>query len=171
MWTKWKSNVLLKRSLTLSGPRYNLRARVIARILDKYFIKNFHTGLELGSGMGDISDFILKKNEIRSWSVCDFSPTALSHLRDRFKDDARVKHLDKLEKASFDNDILLCFEVIEHVADDVSLLKQMRELLSASGVIVLSVPIYMSKWQKQDEWAGHYRRYEFDEIEKKIQFG
>lgn len=56
--------------------------------------------------------------------------------------------------------LVMAFEVLEHIEDDLGALRSWREWLDESGYLLLSVPSHMSKWNVSDVWAGHYRRYE-----------
>lgn len=65
-------------------------------------------------------------------------------------------------------DVVFCFEVLEHIKDDLPAMKKIFDLLNPGGVLVFSVPAHMSMWSKIDEVKGHYRRYEKDELKHKI---
>jgi hypothetical protein len=51
------------------------------------------------------------------------------------------------------------FDVLEHIEDDVSLLKHIYEATQPGGTIYLTVPAYRWLWSHEDEFGGHYRRY------------
>jgi SAM-dependent methyltransferase len=55
---------------------------------------------------------------------------------------------------------ILSFEVLEHIEDDFGTLKVWNGWLRPNGFLLLSVPAHPSKWNATDEWAGHFRRYE-----------
>jgi SAM-dependent methyltransferase len=57
-------------------------------------------------------------------------------------------------------DAVLAFEVLEHIADDRSVLATWAEWLRPAGRLLMSVPAHAKLWTALDEWAGHYRRYE-----------
>ena len=57
-------------------------------------------------------------------------------------------------------DLLLAFEVLEHIEDDAGALAQWRSWLRPGGRLLLSVPARMARWSPSDVWAGHFRRYE-----------
>lgn len=57
-------------------------------------------------------------------------------------------------------DLLMAFEVLEHIEDDAGALAQWRSWICPGGRILLSVPARMSRWSASDLWVGHYRRYE-----------
>lgn len=51
------------------------------------------------------------------------------------------------------------FDVVEHIEDDISFLKSLRELLKEQGRVYITVPAYECLWSGEDIEAGHYRRY------------
>jgi SAM-dependent methyltransferase len=57
-------------------------------------------------------------------------------------------------------DYILAFEVLEHIEDDISALREWWNYLKFSGYMLLSVPAHPERWNATDEWAGHLRRYE-----------
>ena len=54
--------------------------------------------------------------------------------------------------------------VMEHIEDDQKFLKKIHNLLNDNGMLLLSVPAKMRKWNISDKLAGHYRRYEKKEL-------
>lgn len=56
---------------------------------------------------------------------------------------------------------LICaFEVLEHIEDDVSALRDWADALAPDGHLLLSVPSQMDRFGPQDVLAGHFRRYD-----------
>jgi SAM-dependent methyltransferase len=51
------------------------------------------------------------------------------------------------------------FDVIEHIADDGTFLRSIRERLVPGGRFYLTVPAFPFLWSEQDVHAGHFRRY------------
>ena len=56
-------------------------------------------------------------------------------------------------------DLVGLFDVVEHVADDVGLLRGAAALAVPGGFVLLTVPADPRLWSKFDRYAGHYRRY------------
>jgi SAM-dependent methyltransferase len=61
-------------------------------------------------------------------------------------------------------DYILSFEVLEHIEDDHNALALWYSWLKPGGTMILSVPAHMNKWTASDVWAGHYRRYEMQQL-------
>lgn len=62
-------------------------------------------------------------------------------------------------------DVVVAFEVLEHIESDRAALIQWRKWLKAGGSLLLSVPAHRRRWSASDEWAGHYRRYDRADLE------
>ena len=67
-----------------------------------------------------------------------------------------------LMAASFDG--IVCGEVVEHFQDDWAVVREFFRLLKPGGVCVVSVPADPGKWDLNDEWSGHFRRYPAREL-------
>jgi SAM-dependent methyltransferase len=60
------------------------------------------------------------------------------------------------------------FDVLEHLADDMQMLRDMRALLEPGGVLLLTVPAGRALWSYVDEAWQHFRRYEWKELDDKL---
>lgn len=56
------------------------------------------------------------------------------------------------------------FDVIEHVKDELSFLESIHTHLQPEGKIFITVPAYSFLWSKEDDFAGHFRRYTLPEL-------
>jgi len=66
-------------------------------------------------------------------------------------------------------DWVFSFEVLEHIPDDRAAISRMGRLLREGGRLVISVPAHAKLWGRDDEWAGHLRRYEREELRVKVE--
>lgn len=57
----------------------------------------------------------------------------------------------------FDTVVLL--DVLEHVRDDIGLLRRLREILPPGGRLILKVPAFQLLYCNMDRAIGHFRRY------------
>jgi SAM-dependent methyltransferase len=51
------------------------------------------------------------------------------------------------------------FDVLEHIEDDASFIKQIHNLLNEEGKLYITVPAYNLLWSNDDISAGHFRRH------------
>ncbi len=66
-------------------------------------------------------------------------------------------------------DVVCLFDVIEHLSDDLSILRGINRLLVKEGTLFLTVPAHLSLWSYFDELSDHVRRYEFGELASKLE--
>lgn len=59
-------------------------------------------------------------------------------------------------------DLICAFEVLEHIEDDVSAVKEWSARLRTGGWLLLSVPAIQRRYGPFDELVGHFRRYDPD---------
>jgi len=149
-----------------------LRKNLVLQVLKKNKNLGSKSCLEIGYGPGDM--LIESSNlGIQTYGY-DFSSEALKVARKRIKKcSADIKKKIQLftnekEVGRFQYDFIVALEVLEHVKEDVELLKKINTLLKRKGLLIFSVPAHKSKWGENDEWAGHYRRYEKNELKEKL---
>jgi SAM-dependent methyltransferase len=61
-------------------------------------------------------------------------------------------------------DLLCAFEVLEHIEDDEAALTRWLEHVRPGGWVLVSVPQGRRRFGPQDEWVGHYRRYDESDL-------
>ena len=62
-------------------------------------------------------------------------------------------------------DLICALEIVEHVPDDRSLLREIGRVLKPGGRFLFSVPLHMAYWTRHDVLAGHIRRYDPSALE------
>ena len=65
-------------------------------------------------------------------------------------------------------DLIGLFDVLEHLPDDTQVLRDLNSILAPDGVLLLTVPAHASLWSYFDQECHHYRRYESNEVERKL---
>ncbi len=152
-WTK-SSHQILKQATGLN--RYNLW---IFSLFKQYLGNNI---LELGSGLGGLSQYLPKKNT----TLSDIQPEYLKQLESQFG--FKTKKLN-IEKDSINNiksqfDTILSTNVFEHLQDDQKALDNCFKILSNNGKLLLFVPARPEIYGSLDEAMGHHRRYTKKEL-------
>jgi SAM-dependent methyltransferase len=65
-------------------------------------------------------------------------------------------------------DAILCFNVLEHIADDRAVFARFRELLAPGGALCVIVPAHRALFGPLDHSFGHERRYAKSELRSKL---
>lgn len=61
-------------------------------------------------------------------------------------------------------DLLLLFDVLEHLQDEDEFVKAIQFHLAPQGKILVNVPALQPLWSKYDEAVGHFRRYNIETL-------
>lgn len=123
--------------------------------------------LEIGCGTGYVLRAIARECGLKVTGSELFSE-GLEHARRRIPE-ATLVELDAREmpyEAEFD--LAGAFDVLEHVDDDVGVLRGLRRALRPGGHLLLTVPQYPALWSDADEHAHHVRRYRRRELVERV---
>ena len=66
-------------------------------------------------------------------------------------------------------DLVCAFELLEHIPNDLLVLKEISRVLKIKGHVLISFPVNMEYWCGVDEAVGHARRYQPETIENIFQ--
>ena len=152
---------LVKNNNWLPMPRFLLRKNAF-----KQTIKNLSLGnkdiLEIGFGAGEILKMMA--NYGSNVTGFDFSNQAVELAKERVANHKNSNNITVTQNESdlIKNhyDIVIAFEVLEHIEDDSKMFKHWLSYVKPGGSLIISVPALKSKWCKNDVWAGHIKRYE-----------
>jgi SAM-dependent methyltransferase len=137
------------------GPRHELRESLLLELV--VAARPGPRVLNVGAGQGSFSRLLTA----RGFAVtsAEASPMAVDVLRRRTAGEVVEADAAALPFADGTFDAVVLGEVLEHLDDDVSALREARRVLCAGGVIVASVPRNPAWFSSSDRWAGHVRRY------------
>lgn len=127
--------------------------------------------VDAGCGVGNFTELLAEVADLVL--AVDLSPQNLLVLRERFRDSKVVEVVQvDLEKditplAARSIDTIVCLDTLEHVEDDVQLLRQFRKIVQPGGHLLLKVPAGMWLYGSIDRASGHYRRYSVRELREK----
>lgn len=68
-------------------------------------------------------------------------------------------------------DLITAFDVIEHIGDDMLVLKRLKSFLKNDGVLLITVPAFDFLWSNHDKVLHHKRRYNKKELITKLKRG
>jgi SAM-dependent methyltransferase len=61
-------------------------------------------------------------------------------------------------------DLVVAFDVLEHIVDDAAALREVERVLRPGGCLLVTVPADMDLWSAHDEAVGHVRRYSYEAL-------
>ena len=150
---------------------YRSKADILNRLLDSI---EPSVVLDVGSGSGFFAKNALLRDKVTEAWCIDIS----------YKKDVNELELGKSIKyrktlrEDVSPDVVLFMDVLEHVEDDIGLLKEYVDKAPYGTFFIISVPAFMFLWSDHDVFLGHKRRYDLPKIEHvvkesglSIQFG
>ncbi|MFA6636816.1 MAG: class I SAM-dependent methyltransferase [Candidatus Omnitrophota bacterium] len=149
------------------GPLARLRRRIILDMLKIACGKNSRI-LDTGCGRGNLL-FEMDRAGFFNLEGSDFSEESLAISKQKFTGRLFRADLTNLRDfASGGYDAVICSEVLEHIEDDISAMRNLNSLLKPGGILIISAPFNPDMWSEQDDFAGHVRRYSEGEAEEKL---
>jgi SAM-dependent methyltransferase len=64
--------------------------------------------------------------------------------------------------------VVTLLDVIEHLADPMPALSEVRRILRPDGALVVTVPAHQWLWSDADEFLGHHRRYNRSSLRREL---
>ncbi|HVR39748.1 MAG TPA: glycosyltransferase [Thermoanaerobaculia bacterium] len=128
--------------------------------------------LEVGAGSGTMTRFFYGRELI---VASDKETPYVDRLRNQFRrrpgmfvERCDLESDDCLPLAKYEFDTITCINVLEHIDDDVAVLRRAHQLLVAGGRVVIYAPAGHSLFGAMDRAVGHKRRYEKTELIDKL---
>jgi glycosyltransferase involved in cell wall biosynthesis len=118
--------------------------------------------LEIGAGTGNMSVQLMPRSVYWATDINRRYLDYLETLRSN-RPYLRVAHIDGMNAQSFPPgqtfDTVVCLNVLEHIEDDASALRNLQILLNDGGCAIVLVPYGPQLYGSLDEVLGRYRRY------------
>ena len=114
--------------------------------------------LEIGCGIGNITQFLIRSGPVLATDISREAIDALSGRIDGVRTrvaDLSVPGVDLGER--FGSVVML--NVLEHIADEATVLERIRAHLGPGGRFICLVPAHPWLFSRMDQAAGHPRRY------------
>jgi SAM-dependent methyltransferase len=128
--------------------------------------------LEIGSGIGSLTKHLLSFGHV---VATDISDVYVEKLNERFQNEdsfeAHQWDAGTLPPPAFAQkkfDLIVSFNVLEHIENDHQALKVWNSLLKENGRLVVLVPNSPGLYSPIDKALGHFRRYTKRELETKV---
>lgn len=147
---------------------FRVRNKVVLWALTKK-VKPFNSLLEIGCGTGYVLEGISRAWPQIELHGSEYFEEGLEHARKRVPT-ARFRQLDAIQLDEIDRyDVVGAFDVIEHIEQDETVLRNLARAIRPGGSLVLTVPQHRWLWSQVDDYACHVRRYRRTELIAKVQ--
>lgn len=125
--------------------------------------------LEVGCGIGNLTFYLRHLGQL---TCLDKSQRYIDHMKIDYPEiKFYCRDISNVRVCSIVNErfnTIVCVNVLEHVEKDLNALTNMFALLKQKGRLLLYVPALMGLYGTMDEELGHFRRYEKNELERKL---
>jgi SAM-dependent methyltransferase len=148
---------------------FRARRRAVAAILKQItgtLPPNFNA-LELGCGNGGMLRLMQQCCTGGKVFGMDLFAEALTNAHRRV-DVPLVQGDVRLPPFSQSLHLVTMFDVLEHLDDDLGILKHVHSMLVPGGALMLTVPAHMTLWSYFDEAANHVRRYAGADLRRQL---
>ena len=131
------------------------------------------TVVDAGAGVGHAAAQLLRNDH--DVLLLEGGEENLAVLRERFAGHPRAQVVasdltdNSRDLAGRDIGCIVSLDVLEHLPDDVSALRQFLDALPRGGHALIKVPALPWLYGPVDEASGHYRRYTRDTLRKALQ--
>lgn len=146
---------------------FTSRNRLIIWILKKYF-PHFQSLFEVGCGTGYVLSGIASAFPLAILTGSDLFIAGLPFAATRLPQ-AHLIQMDA-RKIPYANefDVAAAFDVLEHIEEDDIVLENLYCAIKPGGGLLITVPQHQWLWSFNDCYACHVRRYNADDLHKKV---
>src|SRR5690348_13592514 len=130
---------------------YVAKANALLQFLQEY---RLHEVLDVGAGSGFFSKRLLSAGVCQR-AVC--VDTAYETERIETCCGRQITFLRNVDRVT--QNLILMMDVIEHVDDDVGLIRAYTDRMPRNGILLVTVPAFQFLWSGHDVFLEHKRRY------------
>lgn len=135
-----------------------------ARMMSRHLPERRKSVLDVGAGVGWFGKWLIENGGVESCVCVD--PGYESPERSSGELGDRLKFVQSVTET--DADVILLMDVLEHVDDDVALLRQYLDLAKPGTTFIITVPAFEFLWSSHDDFLEHRRRYTISSLRETI---
>ncbi len=144
---------------------FNHRNNIIAETIKNYNMEKVF--LDIGGGNG----FVSKRLQDDGFEVILIEPGKVG-AQNSYSRGIQNVICSTLEETGLKKESIYSvglFDVIEHLEKDRQFLRNVNGYLKDGGYLYITVPSYEFLWSKEDDKAGHFKRYTLSKLKKLLQ--
>jgi SAM-dependent methyltransferase len=124
--------------------------------------------LEIGCSGGVLLRDLLNAGYSDVYGI-DISDAAVAAARARALLNVSAMDATRLAFQDGSFDLVIASDVLEHINDDVSALKEWRRVMTRRGTLIIFVPAFQMLWSSHDEANHHVRRYSGKQLRQALE--
>lgn len=133
------------------------RQKIIVSILERQNqLRTDSKILDVGCGTGGTTLALKKFGSVYG---IDSSFSALKYSNQRGLDKVLKSSVYDLPFKAETFDLITILDSLEHIEDDIRVLKELKRILKKDGIIFIAVPAFQFLWSEHDIALSHFRRY------------
>lgn len=139
---------------------YKHKSYMLMNLYQKYRI-NSKTVIEVGAGSGFFCKNFFRKFNFKNGYCIDpnYSDMQIDLI-------STLKFQRELPKMTAD--LYLYIDVLEHIDDPLTLLRETVDFAESDSIFLFSVPAFKYLWSNHDVYLGHKKRYRINELEELV---
>lgn len=158
---KYYGNEILDTMTKYARNRNNTIYSLILEAFNLTSTSEYKTILEFGAGKGEFIDRFTKFSNLTTYAL-EIDQTYLNILKKKHK------IFNNINLITQKVDFIITIDVLEHINNDLEILKQLFRILKENGQLFIYVPARPELYSKFDKNIGHYRRYVLGELKSKV---
>lgn len=135
---------------------YRGRRSVLERVIAQLRLPARARILDAGCGSGRNMVELARHGTVTG---VELSETSVALARERNIGEVIEGSVLEMPFAADSFDLAASLDVIEHLQDDLSALRELRRVVAPGGALLVTVPAYQWLWSGHDEVNNHHRRY------------
>ena len=112
--------------------------------------------LDVGCGTGSDLTFF---SQFGKTVGLDLSPVAIDYCHKRGFPNVKLANALSLPFSDNTFDVVALLDVLEHIDDDIAVLKEAHRVLKPGGIVIVTAPALPFIWSVHDTMQNHLRRY------------
>ncbi|MDE3058857.1 MAG: class I SAM-dependent methyltransferase [Bacteroidota bacterium] len=140
------------------------RKKILAALLQQRLPDHAYI-LDVGCGTGG---FLMELSASHYVYGMDFSSLAVDYCHKRGLNNTYVADFSTFPHPELKFDLISFLDVIEHIDDDVAVLRTAKDYLAGNGKLLITVPAYQFLWSRHDKINHHRRRYTAGSLKKSV---
>lgn len=153
----------------------NLELMLVAKNYNRFLVNmavseikkhNARKIIDFGSGIGFFATKITQEAGLRNIDCIEMADNLQQYYENN---DKLVLHKKLNDLPDGQVDLIYSYNVLEHIEDDISIIKSFHAKLKQGGMILLYLPAFPCLYTSMDKKVGHFRRYKKHDLTAKLQ--